>query len=191
MARISHSTEHLLRNSILPVKNLSRILAIAGFSILSGLFGMGLTWLVVAFLFIRNNDERLTKVMPALLTGGFIGLVIGSIISVRVAMADPETGKAVENKYFRGSDKVRIYFGAPICITTMLALFFGDKLLTKFGTATGAYMGLGIFMAILAISLFLYDRLPKKVIIPTGIVGWLITVLLFVCFGVFGLGALK
>jgi hypothetical protein len=167
------------------MKNLSRILSIVGFSILSGLFGIGVTWLLLAFLYVRNNDERLTKIMPLLLVGGIVGLIIGIIVALRVAKASPETETAIENKYVGAGGHGRIYAGAPMSIMAFLMFFYGEKFLNKFGNATGAYLGLGIFFVILVAGLILRDHLPPKLLIPIGIIGWLLTLSLFIWFGFF------
>jgi len=171
------------------MKSLTRILSIIGFSILSGMFGLGVTWIVVAFVFVRGNDDRLTKIMPLLLIGGIVGLIVGIVVALRVAKTDPETEEAIERKYIGRSGRMKIYVGAPMAVMAGLTFLFGESFLNKVGDATGAYLGLGIFLVILAMSLFLHDRIPEKFIIPIGIIGWLLILLLFVWFAFFGPGA--
>jgi hypothetical protein len=170
------------------MKKLSHVLSIIGFSILSGLFGLGVTWIIAALLFIKNNDERLTKIMPLLLAGGAVGLIVGIVVALRVAKSNPEIEEAIENKYIGRTGRMRIFSGAPFSVITTLMFFFGERFLNKVGNTTGAYLGLGIFLVIVATGLFLYDRIPEKLVIPIGIIGWLLTLFLFVWFSFWGSG---
>jgi hypothetical protein len=176
------------------MKNLSRILSIVGFSILSGLFGLGLTWLAVGFyskFAFKTVDAQLdfaAKNMPTLIVGGIVGCIVGIIVSLRVAKLDPQTEEAIEKKYVGAGGQFYIYFGAPMFVFTVLAFRFGERFLNKVGTATGAYLGLGIFLAVLTISLILQNHIPKKFIVPIGIIGWLLILLSAVWFFFFGPG---
>lgn len=178
-----------------PFKKISRFLSIVGFSILSGMFGFGLTWLAVGFyskFAFKTVDDQLDfagKMMPALIVGGILGFIIGIIISIYVAKRDLETERALENKYVGVGGRGRIYAGAPISIFTFLTFFFGEKFLDKLGDTVGAYSGLGIFLLILIAGLILRDHLPQKLLIPIGIIGWLLTFGLFIWFGFFGPGS--
>lgn len=115
--------------------------------------------------------------MPILIIGGIVGLIVGIVVSIRVAKADPETEKAIENKYVGEGGCFYIYFGAPTFTMVALTFLFGgkfEKLENKLGTATSTYLTLGIFLAILTISLILREHVPKNFIIPIGIIGWLL-----------------
>ena len=67
---------------------------------------------------------------------------------------------------------MRIYFGAPLFLFLLLMLCFA-RFENHVGTKaeTVAYAMLGVLLAIVAISLFLYDRIPPKFIIPIGVTG--------------------
>jgi hypothetical protein len=188
--KISFDRKFLKAHDFWQVKNLSRILSILGFSILSGLFGLGVTWLVVAILFVRNNDERLTKIMPLLLAGGIIGLVIGIFAGLRVAKTDPRTEKTIEDKYVGFWGRVKIYLGAPIFIMVATGMLTPvEKLLTHaLGDNVATYVMLGIVLMVIAVSLFLYDYTPKKLVVPIGVIGWLLTLALIIWFFFFGPG---
>jgi hypothetical protein len=54
------------------------------------------------------------------------------------------------------------------------------------GTNVASYVALGIFMAILGLGLYLYDRISPEYIIPIGVVGWLLIVAAAVVFGLRG-----
>jgi len=88
---------------------------------------------------------------------------------VRIAKAGSETAQAMKKKYVGSGGRLKIYFGAPMFFTALGAVLFGEKLLWKAGNATGAYLGLGCFLAIVGVSLYLFDRIPKTLIVPIGI----------------------
>jgi hypothetical protein len=54
----------------------------------------------------------------------------------------------------------------------------GEPLLRVLGDNIGIYIILGIFMAIFATAMVLYDRLPDRFIIPVGVIGWILTIIL-------------
>jgi hypothetical protein len=176
------------------MNNSSRFLSIVGFVVLSAFCGVGIAWIVVGLLansiFKTHADGFIAKSMPILLAGGLLGLIIGVVVAVRATRKDPETAKRIEKKYIRPSDRMRIYFGAPIFVTAISAFFF-ERLLRAVGTGAGAYIGLGVFLAIIFLSLFLYDRIPAELIIPIGIIGWLLTVLLAIGFTLYMLGVFR
>jgi hypothetical protein len=64
-----------------------------------------------------------------------------------------------------------------------------EQLPRPFGEKYFVYVALGIVLAITAVSLFLYDRIPKRFIIPIGIVGWMLILSLVIWFFFFGPGA--
>ena len=176
------------------MKNLSRILSIVGFSILSGLFGLGVTWIVVALLamwhIVKNNDHFLTVIMPILIIGGIIGFIVGLVVSLRVAKTDPQTEEAIEDKYVGFWGRVKIYLGAPVFIMVATGMLTpAGKLLTHaLGDNVATYVILGIILMVIAVSLFLYDYTPKKLVVPIGVIGWLLTLALIIWFFFFGPG---
>lgn len=168
----------------------SRIFSVGGFAILAGLSGFGATWLVVGILakvIFKTIDSQLdfaAKSMPILIAGGIVGFIIGLVASLKVAMADPKTEAEVETKYIGQTGRMKIYMGAPVFIIAVFVAPFFEKLLRMFGTATGAYMELGIALVIIAASLYLYDRIPEKIILPIGIIGWMLTLAMIFWFAV-------
>jgi hypothetical protein len=149
---------------------------------------------VVGFLakiIFKDFDNQLdfaAKSMPILIAGGIICFIVGLVVSLNVAKADPKTEEEIEKKYIGLSGRVKIYLGAPVFVMALLACFF-ERLLDKVGAATGAYVALGIALVIIAVSLVLYDRIPAKLIIPIGIIGWMLTLSMILWFFLFRLGA--
>jgi hypothetical protein len=175
-------------------KMVQKVLAIGGFAILAGLCGFGATWLVVGVIAkIRFNtlDEQLIfagKSMPILIAGGVVGSIIGLVISFKVVQASPRTQIELERKYLRPGDYLRIYFGFPVFVIALATPLF-KRLPRLFGESYFVYIILGIALAIIAASMVLYDRIPRRFIIPIGITGWLLTLSLVCWFFFFGPGA--
>jgi hypothetical protein len=171
----------------------SRILSIFGFSVLSGLCGIGLTSVVLGVFanhnpHFKDNGDRLGFLadnMSIFVIGGIIGFIIGLVISIKVAKADPKTEEEMEKKYVGGAGRVQIYFGAPIFIIAVLGKMFFEKLLNAAGTETGTWVAFGVALAIFMTGLILYERIPAKFIITIGIIGWLLTLTMALSFAVY------
>lgn len=84
----------------------SLFLRIIGFSVLATFCGVGVAWIAVATLanlFIYQGDRNqgdgiVAGSMPALILGGVIGLVVGTIVSVRVARAKLKTRSKIDTR---------------------------------------------------------------------------------------------
>jgi len=81
-----------------------------------------------------------------------------------------------------------IFWGAPsfviaiiVCKAPLLEYIVGSK------AAIYVFWGIGIVLAI--INGLLIDRIPPKLVIPIGIVGWILTASLLYWFLVFGPGS--
>jgi len=176
----SSNAKHLFRV-------VQRILSVGGFSVLAGFCAFGLSWLVIliiAGIHFKTLGEKIdfwAKCMPILKAGGIVGFFIGLVISLKTAKAGPKAIAESKIKYIGFRGRIRIYMGAPIFVIALIAPFF-ESLLNKLGTETGVYVALGIALAIVAVSLFLYERVPAKYIVPTGIVGWLLTLSMIIWF---------
>ena len=174
----------------------SRILSIGGFAVLAGLCGFGATWLVAGFLakeIFKTVDEQLdfaTKSMPILIAGGIISFIIGLVVSLKVAKADPKTEAEVEKKYIGQDGRLKIYFGAPIFIMAAIAMLtpLFDSLERNAGPNIAPYIMLGIALIILAAAWTLYDHIPERFIIPIGIIGWMLALSMVIWFFFFGPG---
>jgi hypothetical protein len=169
---------------------ISRALSVLGFSLLSGFCGVGLANIILGLVangntHFKNNGDRLGFIADhkfILVIAGSIGFVAGFLISLSVAKSDSKTRAAIEKKYVGRRGRFRIYFAVPMLVTVWFLILFGK--LFSFGTERGTYIGLGIFMAIVALSLFLYDRIPARLIIPISIIAWLLLILTGVWFSI-------
>src|SRR5579862_5468283 len=91
----------------------SRILSMVGFSILAALFGVGVAWIfvcILVFIFRHHSEQIFTHYMPIFIAGGTLGLVVGIVVSVRVAKSDPQTRHYIVERYVGGRGRMAIYF---------------------------------------------------------------------------------
>jgi hypothetical protein len=77
--------------------------------------------------------------------------------------------------------RLTIYLGAQIFIFAAFTPVVGT-LSKRFGDHADIYSCLAFLLVVVAVSLFLYDRIPERFIVPIGIIGWLLTVLLAIGF---------
>ena len=165
------------------MNNASRLLSALGFVVLSTFCGIGFTWMIIGF-FAGAMNSFVAKSMPILALGGVLGFATGLVVALRVARAGPQAQARLEKKYIRPSDRVRIYLGAPMFIGAVISIPLLERNLNM-------YVWLGIFLAIIALSLFIHDRLPQRSIIPIGIIGWLLTIMFGLAYGFGFLGGFK
>jgi hypothetical protein len=140
-ARINLSKSHLKQQPI----TTTRILSVFGFSVLSGLCGVGLTSVVLGFFANHNprfsgNGDRvgfLADSATIIMIGGIVGFIVGLVISLKAANANPKIEEEIERKYVGGAGRMQIYFGAPVFIIAVLGKMFFEKLLNGAGTETG------------------------------------------------------
>ena len=158
----------------------SWILSVVGFSVLAAFCGVGVAWIVVGILanaFKSHGDQLVAGCMPTLIAGGVLGFVAGLVVSIRAAKSDPKTEQKIEKKYIGKGGRVQIYFGAPMFVIAACTPIL-ERLSHILGNRIAIYVYLGFALAIIAVSLFLYDRIPERFIIPVGIIGWLLVVVL-------------
>lgn len=174
------------------VKQPFRILAAAGFSILSGLCGIGLSWIVVGILATTRSraaaDKFVAESMPILFAGGLIGVIVGVVVSVIVLRMDPRREQEIEERYVGARGRMSIYFGVPVFVVVLLA-----PLLSMLGNVVGQnadiYVDLGVALVVIALSLVLYDHIPKRFVVLLGVISWLLTLSVAAWFFFFGAGA--
>jgi len=83
-----------------------------------------------------------------------------------------------------------IFAGAP-SIAMAVVTCAQDSLNDAVGQRAFPYVGVGIVATSFVLSMVVYHRIPKRLIIPIGIVGWLLTFSLVCWYFWFGPGALK
>ncbi len=159
----------------------SRTLSVVGFSVLATFFGVGVTWIVVMILASiskRLGDQIFAGSMPMLIlfAGGALGLVAGLVVSIRAARSGSKTEQRIRKRYVGRGGRVQIYFGAPMFVIAACTPLL-DLLSRRFGDRTAIYSYFGFILVVVLVSLFLYERIPARFIVPIGIIGWLLVVL--------------
>jgi len=109
--------------------------------------------------------------------GGMAGLIFGLIISSVVVRGDAKTKYGPNEKFIGGGQRWMIFSGAIWPLLAALFCVF-EPLNHIFGNSAGSYVALGIMMAIFVAAMVLYDRLPKRLIISIGVIGWILTFIL-------------
>jgi hypothetical protein len=67
-----------------------------------------------------------------------------------------------------------IFSGAPMVLYALQACTY-ERLVHVVGERLGPYIGLGIGGIIIVLSLIVYDHVPRRLVFPIGIVGWIVT----------------
>lgn len=159
-------------------------MSIIGFAVLAALFTIGAVWIIIAILggvagnIFKNGSAKTLAAIPSVLAVvGTIGFVIGLIVAIRVARADPNTQERLGERYIGRRGLGRIYAGAPLAVIFGVWAMALDPLTRAVGDYAGCYILLGISMVIFAFGIFLAERIPKKLVAPIGTTGWLLIVL--------------
>jgi hypothetical protein len=147
-----------------------------GIVVLATFVGMGVASIITTLrtggVSKKHAADLIAQSMPFLKIGGAGGFIVGVVVAICIAKARPETRTWLDQRLIR-RDRPRIYLGAPMFVIAVLALFM-ERLPRLVGESAFPYVALGIALAVIAISLFLYDRIPQRFIIPIGIVGWIL-----------------
>lgn len=168
-----------------------RMLPAAGFSVLSAFCGVGLTWLLVAFSAhthsVGAGYKLLVESMPILVAGGVVGAIVGLVVSLRVLKMDPKREAEIEERHVENQGVQKLYLGVPAFILVLLA-----PLLRYLGHIVGqnadVYVALGVALVVVVLSLVLYGRIRPRLVIPLGVIAWMLAFSL-VWFYMYGPGA--
>jgi hypothetical protein len=121
--------------------------------------------------------EFLAGSIPLLTLGGAIGLVAAFLFGLFLFKDRPALAQAeVEKKYIGRGGLWRIYIGCPMFFFVVLLMTMGEKLARIVGERALPYVSLLVFMVIVGISLYLYDRVPRSLILPIGLLGWMLLI---------------
>ncbi|HEV2695879.1 MAG TPA: hypothetical protein VG347_23520 [Verrucomicrobiae bacterium] len=167
---------------------------LVGFSVLSGMFGLGLTWLVFAvtvlpwFKSSNHGFDPIAWCMPVLLIGGVAGFIIGLIFSLKKAAGGTAAVAEFDRDYVGGRGRGHIYAGFPLLIVALLTPFF-DRITRLVGQKYDVYVFLGIALVVFVTIIILQEKIPERWTMLMGIIGWLLILLLAVWYCFFGPGA--
>jgi len=94
----------------------------------------------------------------------------------------------MNNKYIGPGGRWMIFWGAP-CFVIAIIVCKAPLLEYIVGSKAAVYVFWGIAMLLAIINYILIDWIPQKLVIPIGIVGWILTASLLYWFFVFGPGS--
>jgi cytochrome c biogenesis factor len=167
------------------LKTLWRIAAACSFTILASFCGVGLAGMTVLSRARHLSKAIAEKAMmqsePMLIAGGLIGLTAGIIISTVMLKVDTREVEELEREQISTRGQLYIYFGLPVFLIVLLAPVFG--VLVPLGRANAdPFIYLAAVLAILALSLLVYDRISAPYRFRIGIVGWLLALFILIFF---------
>ena len=151
----------------------------AAFAVLGAFGGAGAAWLVVGALANlmpkEPGDALIAGSISRLVMGAVLGFVLGLALGLYLFKARGDAAQAaVEKKYGFG----KIYSGVPafflsLCMTLLFPWW--HQLERKFGIAAVPCLYYGICAIVLVLSLIVRPRIPRRLIVPLGLLGWMLT----------------
>ena len=159
-----------------------RIFYTAAFAVLGAFGGAGVASVVVGDLANRMSKEHgnafIAGSIPKLIIGAVLGFGLGLAFALFLFKARADAvQKAVEKKYGLG----RIYSGVPIFLLTLFMTLLApwwDRLERKFGIAAVPCLLFGMCAVVLVLSLLVRPRIPRRLIVPLGLLGWMLTLII-------------
>ncbi|HEY1787360.1 MAG TPA: hypothetical protein VGJ73_04360 [Verrucomicrobiae bacterium] len=168
-----------------PVTN---YLSIAGLTVLGSFTGMGVTWIVYAIIaavwkFPADRLFESSLVWPLLITGWILGAVIGFFYSRPVFKSDGRSGYSrnqnQRNYMVRLDARVNLewsmFLGMPAPLIALVIFILGRLPLTL---EQKAYGSLAVSMVILGATMYLCDRIPRRLLFWLGPFGWLLALIM-------------
>ena len=172
--------------------NSRRILYCLAIIVFGTLAGTGAASIMTAtyadFMSKTQAYSLLANSIPKLVAGGTVGFIAGLVIALFLLRAPASTLVAWEEKFIGRRGAMRIYGGLPVFVLALLFPAF-EPLAHTLGNTAAPYVALATILVVAGISLFLYDRIPPRLTIPLGLVGWVLTFTLACWYFWFGPGA--
>jgi len=175
-----------------PFPTSRRILYAVALIAFGALAGTGAAWVAIALcansLPKAQGNSFIADSLPKLALGAIIGAVAGLIAALYVLNAPSAKLNGLEHRFIGGRGTMGIYSGVPILF--MVLLFpANEPLAHKFGDTIALCILLGLVSFFAGLSLFFYDRIPRRFIIPIGLLCWLLTFTLALWYSFLGPGA--
>ncbi len=167
------------QEQVVRINSVLRFFYAGGFGLLGGFAGGGVGWGLIVLLsggFRKGGREDwIERSGQIFAIAGIIGFFAG--VSLALFLFRDRSAKEqarLEKKYIGAGGHWRIFASLPMLC--FLPIFWGlfDPLEERIGTSGATWSLLGIFLAVVFINLCIYERLPKKLIIPLGLCGWVI-----------------
>ena len=148
------------------------------FGVLGAFSGAGIGWIATAVLARQvpkqQVEDFVAASIPRLTVGGGLGLVAGLVFGSFLFKPRPNDAQmAVEQKYI-GFGNISIYSGVPAFSLVLLGPIF-EPLARRFGNTAAPIIFLLAWLVLVALSLALYDWLPRRLVMPLGLLGWVLT----------------
>ena len=161
-----------------------RRFSIVALTILGGFTGIGVIWIVgaIAAQVLKISDEKfLSLILPLFVAGWIIGAIVSFFFFRSVFRAKGRTRfvqEQTQRKYLgyggmSGQLSWWIFLGIPVLLTAVLIFAFEPFAHTdgqKAGVAVGA------LMVVFATSMYFCDRIPHRIVIRLGLLGWALTI---------------
>jgi hypothetical protein len=172
--------------SVAAREELWRRLYIGAMTVLGGFTGMGVIWIASSLVAVMLNisyERLLTHVMPVLIVGWVAGAIISFCVFKSLLKTKGRTKMAqrqIQRKYF-GSGGLDAdvawwtFLGIPVPLTAGLILAIEPYARTneqKSGFAVAA------LVLVFGVAMFIGDRLPRRLVLRLGILGWVLTLVL-------------
>lgn len=166
-------------------ERVKRGLSIAALSILGGFSGMGVTWIgtaMVALALRIPEDKFMPLAFSLLIVGWIIGATVSFLFFRSLFSPSGRTEFAQEERERRylgyGGLGAQfgwwIFLGVPASLTGIL-IFAHEPLTRSNGQKAG--IAVVVVMVVFGVSMYFCDRLPRRLIIWLGVVGWIVTIL--------------
>ncbi len=154
---------------------------ISAFSVLGGFAGAGFAWIIVVAAAGNSSRSRGNELVagsiPLLQLGGALGFVAGFMFAWFLFKNRPARAQAeVEQKYIGNRGRWRIYAGFPMFFVALITMLGYQTLEDQVGVRSALYIGVLVLMVIVGISLYLADRIPRSLLIPVGLLGWMLLI---------------
>jgi hypothetical protein len=158
-----------------------RVLSIAAFTFLGGFTGIGVTWIVSAMVLniMKIPFERLLPMaIPLFITGWIVGAIASFLFfrsAIKTSGGTEFAQEQRQSKYVRRLDAEMnwwIFLGIPVPLTGIL-IFFIEPFAHSVGDKTG--FAVGAIMVMFALSMYFCDRLPQRLVVCFGILGWVLS----------------
>jgi hypothetical protein len=170
-------------------KKWTRFFRLGLLSVMSAFCGVGIAWVAfgifAVILFNKRFDEFVGRSIPILIAGGILGLIAGFFFFRFVFKTKGRTlfqQEQVEEKYFvygswASMGSWLIFLDIPVSLVVLSSPAY-DPLGRTVGQDTAVYVALVIALAIFATCLIVCDRIPHRLVVRLGLVGWAITLML-------------
>ena len=112
-----------------------------------------------------------------MVAGGAIGFIFGSACALFFFRRRPLSAQLeVERKYVSTAGLANIFLGVPVFFIFLTIMMAYDPLARRVGERFAPYCLLGIITGIVSAGLILRDHIPRRLQLPIGLLGWLLTI---------------